>query len=111
MKIFKMVNEVRLTNPNLKFNKKLILMHVLLMIIQTSATVANSVRQASFFDSYSNKLQIVMVFADLAMQVAILYICWSMGSSSQLRKFQFTLARNFQGQILLQFRTKETIED
>lgn len=44
MKIFKMVNEVRLTNPNLKFNKKLILMHVLLMIIQTSATVANSVR-------------------------------------------------------------------
>jgi hypothetical protein len=33
LKIFKMVNEVRFTNPNLKFNTKAILMHVLLMIV------------------------------------------------------------------------------
>jgi hypothetical protein len=43
---------------------------------------------------------------DLLVQLMICYICWTQGSSSQLRKFECTITEDKDGMIVLDFKQK-----
>ena len=45
------------------------------------------------------------------MQTLICCICWTMGSSENLRKFNFKLVRNVNGLVDIRFELKQELED
>lgn len=45
---------------------------------------------------------------DIVVQLLICFICWSMGSSLQLRKYEMLLIRDINGVMQLHFKLKDT---
>ena len=53
----------------------------------------------------------ILMICDFLVQTLICYICWTMGSSSNLRKFNFKIVRNVNGLLDIRFELKEEYDD
>lgn len=54
------------------------------------------------------ELQITETVTELLVQLAICYICWTMGSSAQLRRFNCEIQRSSEGTVHFSFKVKNT---
>lgn len=48
-----------------------------------------------------------MTFVDAGIELIICYICYTMGSSAQLRRFDCNIQKNKKGELVVRFRPKE----
>lgn len=65
-------------------------LHASLLTVQLLVVVMNTIPHR-FIATWYYKLQIVLVIVDTILQLAICYICWTMGSSVELRRYNLTL--------------------
>ena len=78
------------------------ILHMTLLSVQTILVVINTLPNR-IINSFYYKLQIVLVVVDTCVELAILYICWTMGASAQLRRFKCTLVQYENGQVDIKF--------
>jgi hypothetical protein len=78
-----------------------------LILLQTSSVIAYIVFDF-WFVNYTRILVMTTICGvmDLLVQLMICYICWTQGSSSQLRKFECTITEDKDGMIVLDFKRK-----
>ena len=89
IKIIFKVREIRRSNPQITTNNKIMAFHAAVLLLELLSTL-NWVR----FDSIGplnefGKSASFQVVVDSAVQWMICYICWTLGSSAQLREYQF----------------------
>ena len=87
------------------------ILHSAVLILQSFAAVLTAL---SYTNLLTNKWQIIFIvqtFVDMIVQLVICYICLTMGSSVQLRKFKMTLDVSHPGAPKVIFTLKESISD
>lgn len=75
IKIFKTTSQLSNNNYNVKTNNNTMILHLSLLIIQFLGIAASSL-------TISLKIGILLTILDLFVQLAICYICWTLGSST-----------------------------
>jgi hypothetical protein len=87
------------------------ILHSAVLILQSFAAVLTAL---SYTNLLTNKWQIIFIvqtFVDMIVQLVICYICLTMGSSVQLRKFKMTLDVSHPGAPKVIFTLKESLSD
>ena len=70
-------------------DKKILILHIFVLCLQLIALFGFSIPQIlkNFPFNLSQKLFTVVVVTDLLVQLVIGYICWTMGATEKLNKF------------------------
>lgn len=113
--MFNFIKRLRINNSNVRINKSALILHVALMLL---SLVTATVWSLSYWDTNltDGKLRGDMIIQDLEisitflLQLTICLICWTMGSSSQLRKFNCIIVHNEIGQVKFVMNTKDDDE-
>ena len=85
---FRASKEIEKCNTNVCLNKRSLVLHLLLLILITVVSSAPLLRNRN------SLYYIVLTITDMILQLTICYICLTMGSNAQLRKFRVTLEVN-----------------
>jgi uncharacterized membrane protein len=109
-KIFAINRELSLTNPNVKINKKSMVLHSTLLIIQCFVVFLANV---SYFwaPRFYNQLLTVLPMIDMIVQLLICYICFTLGASDQLTRFDCYLIEDGQGNFIVKYKLKEWVPE
>jgi hypothetical protein len=101
-------------NTSVQMNKQVLMLHCVLIVMQSFDVISNTI---VYWKIKTNiKVIIGMIttlcLMDFLVQIAICYICWTMGSSAQLRKFEVVFIKNQKGWTEVKFkqRLSEKIE-
>lgn len=88
--LIKVVNDLKAKNKNLKFNSLQIGLHFLMLVFQVF--IYGFLTQPSLKRGVMN---IYVIVGDFFVQMLICYICWTQGSSSQLRRFECVIVDGY----------------
>ena len=81
-KIFRTSSELKKYNSNVTLNKRNMILHSILLTLQSLVTVLNTTEAfIPIFFNHGVLINIVMNVVDLIVQLMICYICLTMGSS------------------------------
>ena len=106
--IFAINKELSVTNPNVKINKKTMVLHSTLLIIQCSAVILANVPY-KWAPQFYVKLWAVIPLIDMIVQLLICYICYTLGASEMLTRFDCYLIEDGQGNFIVKYKLKEGI--
>jgi uncharacterized membrane protein len=107
-KIIAINRELSLTNPNVKFNKKTMVLHSTLLIIQCCAVILANVPY-TWAERYNNIIWAVMPVIDMIVQLLICFICFTLGASDQLTRFDCFLIQDRQGNFIVKYKLKDWV--
>lgn len=97
-RLFRVVKLMRTANPNLTFNERMIYVQIWLLVGFVLAYTAAYVSYKTMVSSALYlKLRAANKCFEMLQQLAICYICWSLGSSDQLRRFKLLFVKNKEG--------------
>ena len=93
-------------NTSVHMNNKVLVLHCVLVVMQSVDVIFNTI---VYWKIKTNiKVLIGMIttlcLMDFLVQVAIWYLCWTMGSSAQLRRFEVLLIQNQKGWTEVKFK-------
>ena len=92
IKIYRTSSELQKYNSKVTINTRNMILHSILLALQSLVNVFNAlILYIPFFLNHFGVITIVVTATDLIVQLMICYICLTMGSHVQLRKFQMTL--------------------
>lgn len=98
------VKKLKESSPNISFDYWSMITHSLLLVFQVIA-VASYVAPKGWFKHprvYSSMAGVVVI-VDFFVQMLILYICWTQGSSSKLKEYNLTMVPDSNGRMRIQF--------
>jgi hypothetical protein len=98
--------EIEKWNANVSLNKRSLVLHLLLLIFIT--VVSSIIPYIPYLWNIYGLYAIVLTITDMIFQLTICYICLTMGSNSQLRKFRVTLDVS-EGIVRFKLTLKESI--
>lgn len=86
------------------------MIHLVLLVVQ----ILMSVIPSSFFIEYNEDTkwfvwETAVNIATLGVQLTICYICWTLGSSAQLRRFNCILVPTADGGLRVEFKLKDSV--
>ena len=84
--------------------------HCVLLIVSFCVCLINAMPDKIIMKTEIS-LMFILILCDFLVQTLICYICWTMGSSSNLRKFNFKIVRNVNGLLDIRFELKEEYDD
>jgi hypothetical protein len=86
IKIFRTSSELQKYNSSVTINKRTLILHSILLTLQSLVNVFNVlILYNPFISSHSALISIVVTAVDLIVQLMICYICLTMGSHVHLR--------------------------
>ena len=85
-KIIITTSELQKSNSYVTINKRTMILHSILLTLQSLVTVFNAFEPfIPFLKSHAGLINVVLTTADLIVQLMICYICLTMGSHVQLQ--------------------------
>jgi hypothetical protein len=97
-RLFKVVKLMRTANSNLTYNERMIYVQIWLLVGFVLSFIGAYVVYLTVVSSaFFIKLYVASKCFELGQQLAICYICWSLGSSVQLRRFRLLLVKDNEG--------------
>jgi hypothetical protein len=107
-KILNTLQELKKNNPRIKTNKFILILHCVVLVLNLAAVISESL-PAKLFTTYQFYLiDIILIATDTITQLCICYICWSMGSSINLRKFDLTILVSKNGIFIVKLTPRES---
>lgn len=91
----------RLQGQNLEINMTCLALHALLAILQTVVVIRFFLTLYSML-GLSNEAYTAWALLELVMECMIVYICWTMGSSKELRKYKCLIYTRADGSIKME---------
>ena len=108
--IFTTTKHLSATNDNIRTNQKTLVVHSVLLALNCFVTIVYN-----FPYGWAPKLSLItnalVPFADLIVQLFICHICWTLGASEDLNRFDFYLIENGLGGYELKFVLKESVPE
>lgn len=105
-KFFKASREIEKWNTNVCFNKRSLVLHLLLLIFIT--VVSSIIPYVPYLYNRYDLFYTVVTITDTMYQLTICYICLTMTSNSQISKFKVSLDVS-EGFVRLRLSRKESI--
>ena len=97
-------------SPNFVLNRRTMILHSIMLGLQSLAVVTDGAPFKWFGMNYWHTFSIALLIVDTLMQFTICFICWTMGSSIQLRKYNLTLVTDQHGRSQLRFQLKDEFQ-
>ena len=107
-KILAINKELSLTNPNVKINKKTMVLHSTLLIVQSCTAILANIPW-SWAPRYNIIIWAVIPVIDMIVQLLICYICYTLGASDQLTRFDCFLIEDGHGNFIVKYKLKEGV--
>ncbi len=89
--IFVNVRELRKNNSKVEINSRTMILHCVVLIFNCFVLFFYCVPYSTFGPKQWASIEVMSAAADLIVQLAICFICLTMGTSEQLRRFKMTL--------------------
>ncbi len=109
VKIFGTSKMLDASNSNVHLNKRAMVLHSLLLVIQCLFMIYFVVAYQQLLQG--NNAFVMEPIVDLIVQLLICYICWALGSNSQLKMFDCLLIEDGQGGLTVKYIRKIAVPD
>ena len=106
-KIFQLVKLLQQTNKKFFVNKQTMLFHCTILVLNCLVVIVNSLPYSAFNHLEWTVVGVIVTLVDLMVQLCICFICWTMGSSQQLRRFRLTVVIDSRGNASLGIKRNE----
>ncbi len=100
-KLFETIKELRQSNSNVEFNKWTLVFHSTFLICAVLANTIDVVTSA--LDIANMLIYCIVIIIDAILQLAICYICWTMGSDQHLRQFKCYIVKDVYGNLQVHY--------